>query len=194
MSPTTALSVSHAVKELIMTTNETVERYKQLINFTVSRGTLNPHDLADSFWDALVELSDGSVDPVLAEFRDHVIQRGSETELHDLLNDLDDALSELALPGLYFGNHEGDGADFGFHYCLIEDDDAVIHEPAMHPTTLRFCDTLYTGKSVSNIAGCLAAYEKLCKEENFTPTLYHINERGCVGIVLQTGSREWEIV
>ena len=92
---------------------------------TVSHGTLRSEDLIETFsWelrhlavlptqnvgntkllreaDAWLEVTEAGEDGPYDEL-------GSE-----LVNDLIDALNELAPNGLYFGASDGDGADFGF--------------------------------------------------------------------------------
>lgn len=39
----------------------------------------------------------------------------------DLVDDLQDALNEIAPPGFYFGTSEGDVASFGFWECDLEE-------------------------------------------------------------------------
>jgi len=88
---------------------------------TVSSGTLRSEDLMESFASELRHLSDGnhteSGDKLLAEV--DAIDRENydyeeECHVHDLVEALIEELSERAPAHVYFGAHEGDGAEFGF--------------------------------------------------------------------------------
>ncbi|HYW24877.1 MAG TPA: hypothetical protein VE953_11985 [Terriglobales bacterium] len=77
----------------------------------ISSGTLHPDHLIPAFIGALPEAQRAPY-----QERWDAIGRGMDTwEAKDwLLEDLYDALNDLAPEGCYFGAHEGDGSDFGF--------------------------------------------------------------------------------
>lgn len=104
---------------------------------TISHGTLRTEDLLRRFTDALAEFGDQSdqllvgiaralltrLEPVseqpLAgtedEEDDESDDENIEEEAAELIDDLTNRLDEIAAQhGLYFGNTEGDGSDFGF--------------------------------------------------------------------------------
>lgn len=89
---------------------------------TVSYGTLRPEDLIPAFF---YELEALAPDKALALFNAHGCidaNDGYDTEDADyLLEDLFEALDDLAPEGCYFGAIEGDGADFGFWPCDDEE-------------------------------------------------------------------------
>lgn len=74
---------------------------------TISHGTLNPYDLVIRFKTVLKA--------VWPEKHKEIAEVQNDIEIHDLLEECIRALDEYgARHGLYFGAHEGDGADFGF--------------------------------------------------------------------------------
>lgn len=80
---------------------------------TVSRGTLRTEDLIEAFAYALGET------PHQLQVEAGVWLATPEDERDEdagcyILEDLQDALDNIAPPYGYFGSHEGDGADFGF--------------------------------------------------------------------------------
>jgi len=78
---------------------------------TVSAGTLREEDLRLSFTAEICYLSDGAATADCLGLCNH------PTDSDCLCNDIDtlmDAINEYAPPHLYFGTHEGDGADFGW--------------------------------------------------------------------------------
>jgi len=97
---------------------------------SVSHGTLIPADLAEAFyheadaigghidfgslearnswWDRLGEIGD-----TLYPHDDGSMCDDEET-VSECVDELQDLLSEIAPPYMYFGAHEGDGSDFGF--------------------------------------------------------------------------------
>ena len=87
-------------------------------------GTLRSSDLVVAFMDALDALDAVRADHLLAEYGDAVAWALDNTSsiMEDdepgdvawLLEDLFDALDDLAPDGYYFGTLEGDGSDFGF--------------------------------------------------------------------------------
>lgn len=101
---------------------------------SVSTGTLRTEDLlrafADAAWDIYQHNNEAFpfFDPEeYPGFRDWYNGHGYEDypitiDAEYLLEDLQDALNDLAPEGFYFGAHPGDGADFGF--WPIDDDSA----------------------------------------------------------------------
>lgn len=88
---------------------------------TVSHGTLRTEDLIAAFANTLDEYTFDKYPPDLAKLRlevDKYLQQEEDERDEDegqyILEDLFDALGELAPPYAYFGAHEGDGACFGF--------------------------------------------------------------------------------
>lgn len=83
---------------------------------TISHGTLKPSDLVESFSSEYERL--GGRPSNVKHFRNVMFGRelaaSHEEELDWALEDLFALLNEMALDGMYFGSHEGDGSDFGF--------------------------------------------------------------------------------
>lgn len=89
-------------------------------NKSISHATMRPQDLIPRFLDFLREYAPEKYTQVIhppvvpsdALDEDHPWW-GSE-EAHYLLEDLFDALEEIAPEGCYFGAHPGDGSNYGF--------------------------------------------------------------------------------
>ena len=85
---------------------------------SISHGTLRTIDLLRAFTFELSYLSGDYVALVnCADERHEAINVDSDNETSEdseLVNELIDALNDLAPPYCYFGAHEGDGSDFGF--------------------------------------------------------------------------------
>jgi hypothetical protein len=102
---------------------------------TVSHATLRPQDLIPALFGKLLEMDKERGGELWASWRGELSQGwgvllpdepGTEEEWDGvlgatdpetpsfILEELVDALNELAPPGLYFGTHPGDGSDFGF--------------------------------------------------------------------------------
>ena len=85
-------------------------------NESLSHATMRPQDLIPRFLDFLREHAPEKYaqlpSPVIPSDEDHPWW-GSE-EAQYLLEDLFDALDEIAPEGCYFGAHPGDGSDYGF--------------------------------------------------------------------------------
>ena len=98
---------------------------------SISTGTLRPEDLIPAFTYTMGELTHDPVSNLskypteaMAKLWDEAIHLigtdqwwtldPEDSGVDGLLNDLTDALNELCPPFVYFGTHEGDGADFGF--------------------------------------------------------------------------------
>lgn len=85
---------------------------------SISHGTLRSEDLIAAFADELESL-EGKVTDLVREANAVTELLGFNWALDDdmlseLVNSLQDALSEHAPPYCYFGANEGDGSDFGF--------------------------------------------------------------------------------
>lgn len=87
-------------------------------NTTLSHGTMRVKDLIPAFADFLngndawpaLEPQDACFSLARTEDGDYI-----NSELADwLLEDLFDALNEIAPDNCYFGSHPGDGSDYGF--------------------------------------------------------------------------------
>jgi hypothetical protein len=85
---------------------------------SISHGTLRTIDLLRAFTFELSYLSGDYVELVnYADERHEAINVDSDNETSEdseLVNELIDALNELAPAYCYFGAHDGDGSDFGF--------------------------------------------------------------------------------
>jgi len=99
---------------------------------TISRGTLRTEDLLEAFADELdYQVSHGAA--VDAEHGDSLRKLAAEARAVDpehedadeLVNELQDALHELAPSYAYFGASEGDRSDFGFWPSIDTIEDAV---------------------------------------------------------------------
>ena len=96
---------------------------------TISRGTLRAQDLLEAFADELNRLEEDHIHVLEANAVLQLLAAGWPIHHHmpdamsDLVDALQDALSEHAPSYCYFGAHEGDGSDFGFWPSLdaIED-------------------------------------------------------------------------
>ena len=77
---------------------------------SISTGTLRVEDLLDAFAGELCRLTNDTHKLL----KDYATVDADDPDAQELVNELQDALSELAPPHVYFGSLEGDGADFGF--------------------------------------------------------------------------------
>lgn len=92
--------------------------YKATIG-SISHGTLRSVDLLEAFADELDRFEPdhdltAEARAVLTLMNAGWTRLESLDETHELVDALQDALSEHAPPYCYFGTHEGDGSDFGF--------------------------------------------------------------------------------
>lgn len=71
---------------------------KELLNQTISHGTMRPEDLIPKLLEVLEELNP---------------EAGQEAQ-SQFLSELFDLLDQEAPEGFYFGSHPGDGSDYGF--------------------------------------------------------------------------------
>lgn len=93
---------------------------------SIIHGTLRECDLIPAFIDTLREFAPAQAARIVDEYGAAFIERCSTDGALDyslvgeierqgwLLDDLFQALDDIAPEGLTFGSHEGDGADFGF--------------------------------------------------------------------------------
>jgi hypothetical protein len=107
---------------------------------TLSEGTMRPEDLIPRFMDALGQYAPHRADALRAiypvtiqtietgtppehpsDLHEQAWEHRHETAAQMLLDDLFEALNEIAPEGAYFGAHEGDGADYGFWPAPEED-------------------------------------------------------------------------
>ena len=98
---------------------------------SISTGTLRPEDLIPAFTYTLGALAHNPISN-LSQFKSkamadtwqnaiNIINSSNRRpiaydhpEIHELIDELQDALQEYCPPFVYFGTHPGDGADFGF--------------------------------------------------------------------------------
>ena len=108
---------------------------------TISHATLRSDDLISAFAPVLSEMDKNETySSLLSDATSWLEEQDDDTENHpgeqqtgsEIVNELIDALNDLAPPFTYFGNTEGDGSDFGFWPDLesleqaARDDDDVI--------------------------------------------------------------------
>lgn len=86
---------------------------------SVSSGTMRPEDLVNRFLNVLAQHGNAFVggrrhthSDAIQGLRKH--RAVDDEAVAELLEDLFDAMNEIAPAGHYFGAHPGDGADFGF--------------------------------------------------------------------------------
>jgi hypothetical protein len=84
---------------------------------SIIHGTLDQEDLLDAFGSELRRL--GPDHPLVKEAYALMAQWGEGTpeeaqQLYDLVYELENALTELCPPFVYFGAHPGNSSDFGF--------------------------------------------------------------------------------
>lgn len=87
---------------------------------TVSHGTLRTEDLLEAFASELERLCDNcqviieEANDLAGKLADGDADALDKSAALELVNDLIDELNNYAPPDMYFGAHEGDGADFGW--------------------------------------------------------------------------------
>lgn len=97
---------------------------------TVSQGTTRWQDLLPRFRDLLADLDEDDWFEDLVEDIDEFLHPDVDheylgEEADELIDELIEALNELAPPFCYFGSHPGDGCDYGFWPDLDALEDAV---------------------------------------------------------------------
>jgi hypothetical protein len=93
----------------------------------VSSGTLRSEDLLDTFSSELRYYTKRLRLTRDQRKRFHALLNEANAlhpicDLGDVVNDLQDALNEIAPPHSYFGSNEGDGASFGF-WPIVDNDE-----------------------------------------------------------------------
>ena len=88
---------------------------------SISTGTLRPEDLIPAFNNALTQIHDGhycDIDEMMNDEAGNAAEFGKQPSNDELqrrvVARLMDELQDACPPFVYFGTHEGDGADFGF--------------------------------------------------------------------------------
>ena len=82
---------------------------KELLNQTISHGTMRPEDLIPKFLEILEKLN-----PKISESAKRWNELAIQEVQSQFLSELFDLLNEEAPEGFYFGSHPGDGSDYGF--------------------------------------------------------------------------------
>lgn len=99
---------------------------------TIIHGTLTAQDLINAFIDEIRRIRGNLPRPLFNQLLEFGGQAASPQEEIDrqiaFLGNLEDELSFLVPPFCYFGTHPGDGSDFGFWPCDIED---IMCEPGV---------------------------------------------------------------
>jgi len=110
---------------------------------SISSGTLRMQDLVSAFAAAL----DADCDLAI-RVKAFDPKSASDAEAYWLLEELENALDEIAPPFCYFGTAEGDGADFGFwpEYDLIRE--ALAGGDLLQVTDIREIPTDYDGQAL----------------------------------------------
>jgi len=88
---------------------------------SISTGTLRPEDLIPAFNNALTQIHDGhyyDIDEMMDDETGNAAEFGKQPSHDELqrrvVDRLMDELQDACPQFVYFGTHEGDGADFGF--------------------------------------------------------------------------------
>jgi hypothetical protein len=82
---------------------------KELLNQTISHGTMRPEDLIPKFLEILEKLN-----PKISESAKRWNELAIQEVQSQFLSELFDLLDQEAPEGFYFGSHPGDGSDYGF--------------------------------------------------------------------------------
>ena len=88
-------------------------------NVSVSSGTLRTEDLFHAFIPVLRAAAPKRADNFAAEWE---LPGGTEESNADIVDELFNALDDIAPEGTYFGTLEGDGAEFGFWEISADDE------------------------------------------------------------------------
>lgn len=85
----------------------------KIVEGSISTGTLRTDDLLNAFASELERLVPFNSRKLVADAREAMGK--DDEEASEIVNELQDELNTIAhREGFYFGNLEGDGADFGF--------------------------------------------------------------------------------
>lgn len=85
---------------------------------SVSTGTLRAEDLIPAFADVLSEIAPAEYHKLAQSYATgNDEEYCSEEDESDMVDELEQSLSDRAPDFCYFGAHPGDGADFGFWIC-----------------------------------------------------------------------------
>lgn len=82
---------------------------KELLNQTISHGTMRPEHLIPKFLEVLEELN-----PKVSESAKRWNELAIQKVQSQFLSELFDLLDQEAPEGFYFGSNPGDGTDYGF--------------------------------------------------------------------------------
>ena len=152
---------------------------------TIIHGTLRSSDLIVAFLEELdrldpacaAEIRNAHPDEVSWALRESARPvQGDEPEAATwLLEDLFNALDDLAPTGCHFGAHEGDGSDFGFWFHGPADDDYIISDTRggyAIGTELSLVGTADT------FTEALRVIRAKMDRTNYSPDVWYVNERG----------------
>jgi len=113
---------------------------------SVSSGTLRPEDLIAAFAAALDDLEPRSA--VAAEAQEYDPETADPDVGNLLLEELFEALDDLAPSYCYFGAHDCDGADFGFWPCIDAIDEAIASGELRKIADLAEIPATYDGEAL----------------------------------------------
>lgn len=147
---------------------------------SVSSGTLKTDDLIHAFEDEL--RSQGRSCPVRrALVNDYLTDpdEAGEDEIdaaQDYLERLQDRLERYAPAFMFFGSHEGDGADFGYWFDRTSFEDAVVDGEVL---------------KVSDLPESFGSIRKEYPEAEYIAV---VTDHGNVSLYTKTGREVWSIV
>ena len=163
---------------------------------SISWGTLRLEDTIPAMYKALRVLDKAQSDAIALEYGDILIQLVEDhvtnttttdstivsqaiESTHELYDALYEALNECALPGLCFGTHPGDGSDLGF--WPMEPDD--LNDAMLNDKNEIFCGGVRVVHG-TNEDDSIVDFSSWCDSEKYWPTLYRIDERGTISLVI----------
>jgi len=124
---------------------------------SVSSGTLKQPDLVAAFAATLDDLEPRSA--LAAEAQEYDPETAEPDVGNWLLEELFEALDDLAPPYCYFGTVYGDGADFGFWPCIDAIDEAIASGELRKIADLAEIPATYDGEALLvNDRGRMALY------------------------------------
>lgn len=100
-----------------------------LLNVSVSHGTLRSIDLYESFIGVLERVDPDSAEEFKLKWKDDIftVEDGQNTiGGSEMMVALFDLMDSLAPEGFHFGSIEGDGSDFGFWGEAADEDDGCL--------------------------------------------------------------------